>query len=174
MSFFTLFFIMILHLLLLHKNLSKVFDMIGLQCEKIVLLLCKNLFLLCIFLFLIILICSKNCIFVHYDNFVKILVFSTPFFIEPEWYFLPYYCILRAIPQKLIGVLILCFTVFFYFLILFWNLKFRTYNIPRRIELLNKLNFLLFSYFFVSLILFCLYSLRTILSHPYHLFGTIH
>ncbi len=52
----------------------------------------------------------------HADNYIEANPLSTPPHIVPEWYFLPYYAILRAIPDKLLGVIamfasiiILCF-----------------------------------------------------------------
>jgi ubiquinol-cytochrome c reductase cytochrome b/c1 subunit len=52
----------------------------------------------------------------HADNYTEANPLSTPPHIVPEWYYLPFYAILRAIPNKLIGVmamfssiLILCF-----------------------------------------------------------------
>jgi ubiquinol-cytochrome c reductase cytochrome b subunit len=41
----------------------------------------------------------------HPDNYVEANPLSTPPHIVPEWYFLPYYAILRAIPDKLLGVI---------------------------------------------------------------------
>ena len=41
----------------------------------------------------------------HPDNFIEANPLSTPPHIVPEWYFLPYYAILRAIPNKLLGVI---------------------------------------------------------------------
>jgi quinol-cytochrome oxidoreductase complex cytochrome b subunit len=40
----------------------------------------------------------------HADNFVPANPLQTPAHIVPEWYFLPFYAILRAIPDKLTGV----------------------------------------------------------------------
>ncbi len=40
----------------------------------------------------------------HPDNYIEANPLSTPPHIVPEWYFLPYYAILRAIPDKLLGV----------------------------------------------------------------------
>lgn len=40
----------------------------------------------------------------HPDNYVKANPLVTPPHIVPEWYFLPFYAILRAIPNKLMGV----------------------------------------------------------------------
>jgi ubiquinol-cytochrome c reductase cytochrome b subunit len=41
----------------------------------------------------------------HPDNYIEANPLSTPPHIVPEWYFLPFYAILRAIPSKLGGVL---------------------------------------------------------------------
>jgi quinol-cytochrome oxidoreductase complex cytochrome b subunit len=41
----------------------------------------------------------------HPDNYTPANPLVTPAHIVPEWYFLPYYAILRAIPDKLLGVL---------------------------------------------------------------------
>ena len=40
----------------------------------------------------------------HPDNYIPANPLSTPAHIVPEWYFLPFYAILRAIPDKLLGV----------------------------------------------------------------------
>jgi len=41
----------------------------------------------------------------HSDNYIPANPLSTPSHIVPEWYFLPFYAILRSIPDKLGGVL---------------------------------------------------------------------
>ena len=41
----------------------------------------------------------------HPDNYVEGNAMVTPAHIVPEWYFLPYYAVLRSIPDKLLGVL---------------------------------------------------------------------
>ena len=41
----------------------------------------------------------------HPDNYIPANPMVTPAHIVPEWYFLPFYAILRAIPDKLFGVL---------------------------------------------------------------------
>ena len=41
----------------------------------------------------------------HPDNYIKADALVTPAHIVPEWYFLPFYAILRAIPDKLGGVI---------------------------------------------------------------------
>lgn len=41
----------------------------------------------------------------HPDNYIEADPYNTPTHIVPEWYFLPFYAILRAIPNKPLGVL---------------------------------------------------------------------
>ena len=41
----------------------------------------------------------------HPDNYVYADSLATPLHIVPEWYFLPFYAILRSIPDKLGGVI---------------------------------------------------------------------
>ncbi|NBQ40549.1 MAG: cytochrome b/b6, partial [Alphaproteobacteria bacterium] len=41
----------------------------------------------------------------HADNYIEANPAVTPAHIVPEWYFLPFYAILRAVPDKLLGVL---------------------------------------------------------------------
>jgi ubiquinol-cytochrome c reductase cytochrome b/c1 subunit len=43
----------------------------------------------------------------HTDNYIPANPGQTPTHIVPEWYYLPFYAILRAIPSKLIGVIAL-------------------------------------------------------------------
>ena len=41
------------------------------------------------------------------DNYIPANPMVTPAHIVPEWYFLPFYAILRAVPDKLGGVLLM-------------------------------------------------------------------
>jgi ubiquinol-cytochrome c reductase cytochrome b subunit len=43
----------------------------------------------------------------HPDNYVPANPLVTPAHIVPEWYFLPFYAVLRAVPDKLGGVLLM-------------------------------------------------------------------
>jgi ubiquinol-cytochrome c reductase cytochrome b subunit len=43
----------------------------------------------------------------HSDNYIEANPGVTPAHIVPEWYFLPYYAILRGVPSKLGGVLLM-------------------------------------------------------------------
>lgn len=55
--------------------------------------------------------------FVEYQNFIEAKALVTPSHIQPEWYFLSAYAVLRAVPRKLGGVLsLVLFVVVLYFL----------------------------------------------------------
>jgi ubiquinol-cytochrome c reductase cytochrome b/c1 subunit len=43
----------------------------------------------------------------HPDNYIPANPLVTPNHIVPEWYFLPYYAILRSVPNKLLGVILM-------------------------------------------------------------------
>ena len=43
----------------------------------------------------------------HADNYVPANPSATPAHIVPEWYFLPFYAILRAVPDALLGVILM-------------------------------------------------------------------
>ncbi len=45
--------------------------------------------------------------FLEHDNFVEANPSVTPEFIKPVWYFTPFYAMLRAVPDKLLGVVIM-------------------------------------------------------------------
>ena len=47
----------------------------------------------------------------HPDNYIEANPLVTPPHIVPEWYFLPFYAILRAIPNKLLGVIALFMSI---------------------------------------------------------------
>jgi quinol-cytochrome oxidoreductase complex cytochrome b subunit len=65
----------------------------------------KDLFSLLLLLFLFIyLVTFYPNILGHADNYIPANPLSTPAHIVPEWYFLPFYAILRSIPDKLGGV----------------------------------------------------------------------
>jgi len=51
----------------------------------------------------------------HPDNYILANPSSTPSHIVPEWYFLPFYTILRSIPDKLIGVIAFAFAIIILF-----------------------------------------------------------
>jgi ubiquinol-cytochrome c reductase cytochrome b subunit len=77
-------------------------------------------FLILLFVFLYFIGYNPN-LLNHPDNYIEANPLVTPTHIVPEWYFLPFYAILRSIPDKLGGV----FAMFFAILVLLFlpNLK---------------------------------------------------
>jgi len=57
----------------------------------------------------------------HPDNYIQADPMQTPAHIVPEWYFLPYYAILRSIPNKLGGVVAMAGSLIVFFFIPFLN-----------------------------------------------------
>lgn len=55
----------------------------------------------------------------HPDNYIRANALVTPTHIVPEWYFLPFYAILRAIPDKLQGVIAMGLALVIYFVVPF-------------------------------------------------------
>jgi ubiquinol-cytochrome c reductase cytochrome b subunit len=51
------------------------------------------------------------------DNSIPANPISTPAHIVPEWYFLPYYAILRSVPNKLLGVIMMFSSIFVLFIL---------------------------------------------------------
>ena len=80
----------------------------------------KDLFALLIFLlvFAFFVFFSPN-ILGHSDNYIEANPLVTPAHIVPEWYLLPFYAILRSVPDKLLGVIAM-FAAIFVLVILPW------------------------------------------------------
>ncbi|MBL8654993.1 MAG: cytochrome b, partial [Alphaproteobacteria bacterium] len=53
----------------------------------------------------------------HPDNWIEANPLVTPAHIVPEWYFLPFYAVLRAVPDKLGGVLLMFGAIVILFLL---------------------------------------------------------
>jgi ubiquinol-cytochrome c reductase cytochrome b subunit len=53
----------------------------------------------------------------HPDNYIPANPLSTPAHIVPEWYFLPFYAILRAVPDKLGGVVLMFASILVWFVL---------------------------------------------------------
>ena len=80
----------------------------------------KDLFALLLFLivFAFFVFYSPN-ILGHADNYIEANPMVTPAHIVPEWYLLPFYAILRSVPDKLLGVVAM-FAAIFVLVILPW------------------------------------------------------
>jgi len=61
----------------------------------------------------------------HSDNYISANPLVTPSHIVPEWYFLPFFAILRSIPDKLFGVLALFLSIstlaFLPYIVFLWS-----------------------------------------------------
>jgi len=67
-------------------------------------------------------------LFLEANNFVTANPMQTPEHIAPVWYMTPYYAILRAIPNKVLGVLAMAGSIFVFFF-LPWLDRSRVYSI---------------------------------------------
>lgn len=78
----------------------------------------KDGFALCLFmiLFAYFIFFAPN-VLGHADNYIPANPLVTPAHIVPEWYLLPFYAILRAVPDKLGGVLLMFGAIFVMFLL---------------------------------------------------------
>lgn len=87
----------------------------------------KDVFGLMVFLLFFIMICLLYpYIFMDVENFIPSNPIVTPVHIQPEWYFLFAYAILRSVPRKIGGVIALLISVVvFYFFPFFLKHRFR-------------------------------------------------
>lgn len=84
----------------------------------------------------------------HSDNYIMANPMVTPPHIVPEWYFLPFYAILRAIPDKLLGVLGLLCAILVLFFIPYYE-----FNSIRSIKFRPFSQILFWFFFFICLLL---------------------
>lgn len=101
--------LVIIHISLLHRDGSN--NPLGVESKSSKIpfypyFYVKDLFsLICFMLFFSIILFYFPNTLGHPDNYIMADALSTPAHIVPEWYFLPFYAILRSIPDKLGGVL---------------------------------------------------------------------
>ena len=99
----------LIHLILLHEVGSNNPLGINLKTENIPFypyFYTKDLFgLIILFLFFFIFVLYYPNTLGHPDNYIEANPMKTPLHIVPEWYFLPFYAILRSIPNKIGGVI---------------------------------------------------------------------
>ena len=81
-----------------------------------------------IFLYLTIINVTPNYLS-HSDNYIEADPLSTPAHIVPEWYFLPFYAILRSVPDKLGGILTLAASIIILFIFPYFVKSFYKDNI---------------------------------------------
>lgn len=115
--------LVIIHIIMLHEYGSN--NPLGLNSYKDTIpfgpyFIIKDLygFFIFIFFFTLAIFFDPN-ITMHPDNYIKANSEITPQHIVPEWYFLPFYGLLRSIPNKSMGVICLVFGLVILFLIPF-------------------------------------------------------
>ena len=109
----------LLHLLLLHRVGSN--NPLGIINNKVInfypYFYIKDLFaFFSIFFMFLIVVCYYPNLFGHLDNYIIANSMVTPAHIVPEWYFLPFYAILRSVPDKLGGVWVVQLSCFIFYL----------------------------------------------------------
>ncbi len=143
----------IIHLLFLHKTGSN--NPLGIKnnIDKISFhpyFTFKDLLGFIIFFFLLIILILNNPFLLgDPDNFIPANPLVTPPHIQPEWYFLFAYAILRSIPNKLGGVLALLISIAILFIVPFTNNKSKFIN--NQFYPLNQINFWILTILFILL-----------------------
>jgi ubiquinol-cytochrome c reductase cytochrome b subunit len=113
---FVLTALILIHLLLLHEyKSSDPLGIINLNVDRIPLspyFLIKDLlgFVLFFIIFIGLIFFYPN-LLGHPDNYILANPMVTPAHIVPEWYFLPFYAVLRSIPDKLQGVILMLLSI---------------------------------------------------------------
>lgn len=107
--------LVVIHILLLHEKGSSTPNKVSFATERTSFLAffgLKDAYLLTfgLFGFCLFLIYGPN-VLNHPDNYVNANPMQTPPHIVPEWYFLPFYAILRAIPNKILGVVAMALSI---------------------------------------------------------------
>nr|YP_010708607.1 cytochrome b [Silvatares holzenthali]WCR50267.1 cytochrome b [Silvatares holzenthali] len=149
---FIILMLMVIHLLFLHQTGSSNPLSVNNNIEKIPFhpfFTFKDIMgaFTMIFLILIIVI-YKPYMLSDPDNFIMANPMVTPIHIQPEWYFLFAYAILRSIPNKLGGVIALAMSIMILFILPFTFMK----NIKgNQFYLLNKYLFWMFVFIFILL-----------------------
>jgi len=117
--------LVLVHLSLLHENGSN--NPLGIAKSVSVISFYPYFYIKDLFAFLILIFSFSLLIFYfpnflgHSDNYIPANPLVTPPHIVPEWYFLPFYAILRSIPDKLGGVLAMLAAILVLLLLPFVN-----------------------------------------------------
>lgn len=166
---FLILFIVIIHLIFLHQSGSS--NPLGLNSNLYKIYFhpyftIKDIFGFIIFIFLFIIInLEYPYIFRDPDNFISANPIITPIHIQPEWYFLFAYGILRSIPNKLGGVIALISSITILYLIPLINSKINSLNSYP----INQ--FLFWTY--INIFVLLTWAGAQIIEHPYILIRQI-
>nr|AGA54147.1 cytochrome b [Aleurodicus dispersus]ALD62466.1 cytochrome b [Aleurodicus dispersus] len=166
---FILIFLIFFHLLFLHIDGSS--NSLGLNntYDKIKFypyyLLKDYMGFMFFFFFFIIIIFFNPLILSDSENFIMANSLITPIHIQPEWYYLFAYAILRSITSKLGGVMALFFSILILLIMLFLKSKFNG------LMFYPILKIMFFFFFFIVLILTWLGSKQV--EYPYLMLGSL-
>jgi len=113
---FILFALVAAHIVLLHETGSNTPTGISLNWgDRITFgpyFFLKDLYFLVLFFILFMYFVFFNSNYLgHPDNYIPAMYMSTPAHIVPEWYFLPFYALLRSVPNKLGGVVVMLLSI---------------------------------------------------------------
>ena len=113
---FILFALVAAHIVLLHETGSNTPTGVSLNWgDRITFgpyFFLKDLYFLVLFFFLFMYFIFFNSNYLgHPDNYIPAMYMSTPAHIVPEWYFLPFYALLRSVPNKLGGVIVMLLSI---------------------------------------------------------------
>jgi len=133
---FILVFLVVVHFIYLHKDGSNNFFGVDfIKYDRVMFYpyyIIKDLFGVIVFLiFFFVFIFFWPNLLGHPDNYIIANPLVTPTHIVPEWYFLPFYAILRSIPDKLFGVIAMGFaiiTLFFAPILLYCEIRTFTFK----------------------------------------------
>merc|ERR1712150_213502 len=116
-SIIVLIFIVI-HIFYLHKVSGHNFLGINVNCKLLLykFIVLKDIYFLYVLNIIILLeIYLGYIVLSHSDNVFQVCILVTPLHIVPEWYFLLFYTILKIIPNKIIGFLIMMSLILYLF-----------------------------------------------------------
>lgn len=117
---FVILLLVFLHLMVLHKKGSTITyysSNVSISLKKFVV---KDLaiFVILLMVYILIIYVFPN-LFVDFLNLEKADSMVTPKHIKPEWYFMPFYGILKTIPHKAGGILCMAFSIIIFLLVPF-------------------------------------------------------
>jgi len=175
--FFTLHFILpfvilvlvVLHIIFLHREGSR--NPLGVIREEKVMFsenqIISDFFILALFVFILFyILVNKRDLFGDDQNFFLSNLIETPSHIQPEWYFLFAYAILRSIPNKFGGVVGLLMSLLILYLLSIFNFR------SLKSFIFKPINKILFWVFVFNLILLSWIGMCRV-EHPFVLIGQV-
>jgi ubiquinol-cytochrome c reductase cytochrome b subunit len=108
----------------------------------------------------------------HFDNYIPANPLATPPHIVPEWYFLPFYGILRSVPDKFFGVFLLIFSIISLIILVFLRSFIFGKNVMVSSSNFSPLYKNLFWFFFYNSLMLGFIGNKTIVS-PFYEIGQI-